>query len=172
MAIQNSRSNKHSTTHRIRGTNGRKAAVPMARQKDVPAGKYRSQIVKISFKKTLAGDDAVEIIYELTAPDGVIRKMREVIPCDSWAYERFCDALLAAGLEEDGDVADAVGVTEDVHLTYLNARGLGHFAKRTPVITDSSPGTLVDDDEDDRVNDLLDDDEELVEDDDFEFDLD
>ncbi len=149
------------TTRRIRGTSGRKTAVPMARQKDIPAGKYLSKIVKISCKKTRNGEDAVEVIYELTAPDGSVRKMREVIPYDSWAYEIFSDALIAAGLDDDGDIADAVGVTEDVYLSYPDERGLGHFSKRTPVIANSTPSTLADDNgEDDSASGLLDDEEE------------
>lgn len=147
------------STRRIRGTSSRKAAVPMARQKDIPAGKYRSRIIKVSFKKTAAGEDAVEIIYELTAPDGSVRKMREVIPEDSWAFERFCDALIAAGLEDDGDIKDAVGVTEEVYLDYPNANRLGHFTKRAPVTAKNIPDTPAEDDEDDPDLGLLDDEE-------------
>lgn len=161
------------TTRRIRGTGSRKTAVPMARQKDIPAGQYRSKIAKISPKKTMSGEEAIEIIYELTAPDGNVKKMREVIPCDSWAYERFCDALIAAGLKDDDDITDAVGVTEDVYLTYPDARGLGHFSKRTPVITNGSPGTPADDDDEaDLAFDLLADEEAIDEDGYLDFELD
>ena len=174
MAVQSKKTSRTSnTTRRIRGTGSRKTAVPMARQKDIPTGQYRSKIVKISPKKTMAGEEAIEIIYELTAPDGSVRKMREVIPCDSWAYERFCDALIAAGLKDDDDITDAVGVTEDVYLTYPDARGLGHFSKRTPVITNSSPGTpAYDDGEEDPVSNLLANEEEVDEDGYLDFELD
>lgn len=171
MAVQSKKSARSSTSHRIRGTSNRKTTVPMARKKDIPAGKYRSRIIKVSFKKTAAGEDAVEIIYELTAPDGSVRKMREVIPEDSWAFERFCDALIAAGLEDDGDIKDAVGVTEDVYLDYPNASGLGHFTNRTPVTAKNIPGTPTDDD-DDPVSNLLDDKEEDDEDGYLDFEID
>lgn len=175
MAVKSTqKTNRPNMSNRsIRGSGSRNKTVPMARQKNIPAGKYRSKIVKVSFKKTRAGEDAVEIIYELTAPDGSVRKMREVIPYDSWAFEIFCDTLIAAGLEDGDDISAAVGVTEDVLLEYPDTHGLGHFTKRTPSTAQSAPSTSmnVDDDEDVPVSNRVDDEEE--DDDDFlDFELD
>lgn len=148
MAIH-SKNYKQTTTRRtIHGTGNKKPSVPMARASDVPPGKYRSRIVSVRDTKTLSGAEALEVIYELTAPDGSVRKMREVIPDNSWAFGRFSDALIAAGLDDDGDIADAVGVTEDVVLTYPDPHGLGHFSKRTPAVANSAPRAPADDEDD------------------------
>ena len=104
----------------------------MAKASKIPAGPYRSKIISIKSTTTAAGDDAIEVIYSLTRPDGQLLKMREILPLDSWAFERLCDALIAAGLNEDDDILDAIGIEEDVTLTYPNSGGLGHFSKRVP----------------------------------------
>ena len=121
----------------IRGSNS-SAKIPMAKASKIPAGKYRSEIVSVNPVKTAAGDDAVEVIYNLLATDGSCLKMREIIPLDSWAFEKFCDALIAAGLTEDDDLNAAVGITEEVVLAYPDPRGLGHFSERHPVPTDAT----------------------------------
>lgn len=116
----------------IRGSGGSKSKPPMAKASKIPPGKYRSTITSIKAVTTAAGDDAVEVVYGLVDADGRELQMREVIPTDSWSFERFCDALIAAGFEEDDDLFDAVGITEDVELVYPDPKGLGHFGQRTP----------------------------------------
>ena len=67
--------------------------------------------------------------------------------------------MIAAGLEDDGDIKDAVGVTEEVYLDYPNVNGLGHFTKRTPVAAKNIP-VAPEDDEDNPSSGLLADEEE------------
>lgn len=142
MAVQSKKNrNINSPTSRstvarygIRGSSAKKEKIPMARKKDIPSGAYRSKIIKVSITKTRAGDEAVEVIYELAAVDGKVFKMREVIPFDSWAFEKFSNAMIEAGLEENEDIEATIGVTEDVTLTYDEPDGLGHFTKRVPVV--------------------------------------
>ena len=117
----------------VRGSGNRKTKPPMAKASKIPPGAYRSKIVAIKNVKTFAGDDAVEVIYALTDTEGRVLTMREVIPEDAWVFEMFCDALLTAGLQEDDDIAAAVGITEDVVLEYPDPHGLGHFTSRVPV---------------------------------------
>ena len=152
MAVQSRRT---SARRQLRGAVKKKPAVPMARAKDIPAGKYTSEVKKISFKKTRAGDEAVEVIYELIAADGSVMLMREVIPLDSWAFEIFSDAMIAAGVPDDADIEEVVGVKENVELVYSEPKGLGSFDKRRPVTTtskqQSSRAKVVLDDEDDDL---------------------
>lgn len=130
MAVQSRRT---SACRQLRGAGKKKSTVPMARAKDIPAGRYTSEVKKVSFKKTMAGEDAVEVIYELIAMDGSVRQMREVIPMDSYSFECFSDAMIAAGLPDDADIEEVVGVKETVELVYPEPKGLGHFEKRRPV---------------------------------------
>lgn len=117
----------------IRGSGGTKYKPTMAKASKIPPGAYRSTITGITAVTTAAGDEAVEVIYDLVDADGRKLQMREVIPVESRAFERFSDALIAAGLEEDDDLLDAVGIVEDVELVYPDPKGLGHFGQRTPV---------------------------------------
>lgn len=114
-------------------SSGSAAKIPMAKADRIPAGRYHSRILNIKEVKTSAGNEAVEVIYLLTAHDGVEHKMREVIPIDDFFFPRFCDAMVDAGLADGDDLLNAVGVEEKVELVYPNPKGLGHFAARTPV---------------------------------------
>lgn len=170
MAIPSRKTNNASSStaarYGIRGSSAKKEKIPMARKKDILPGEYRSKIVKVSITKTRAGDEAVEVIYELTAADGKVFKMREIIPIDSWAFEKFGNAMIAAGLEENEDLEKTIGVTEDVTLTYDEPGGLGHFSKRVPVVatTDAAEDEMYDSEEDEyadlSIDVLLDEDED------------
>ena len=137
MPIKNSRPMPKRSQLTVRSSGANQRNVPMARAGNIPAGHYRSTIMKISSTKTAAGEDAVEVIYELVSPKGHRWRMREVLPVDGWPFEKFGDALIAAGLHEGDDLICAVGVAEDVELAYPNPRGLGHFATRTPAVMPS-----------------------------------
>lgn len=117
----------------IRGSGATKTKAPMARANKIPAGRYRSTIISIKEVKTVAGDEAVEITYDLVSPDGQHRQMREVIPFDTWPYAQFCTALIYAGLNDGDDLLSAVGIVEDVVIEYPDPNGLGHFSERYPV---------------------------------------
>ena len=133
------RSSSSSTRRSIKSSGSRKANVPMAKANKIPPGVYRSKIASIKDVTTQAGDDAVEVVYDLTAADGSRLKMREIIPIDSYYYEKFGDALISAGLEEGADLQDAIGIEEDVVLDYPSPGGIGHFKSRRPVFADTTP---------------------------------
>ena len=78
------------------------------------------------------GSDAVEIIYELTDSSGNQYKMREIIPYESYFFNKFCDAMIAAGLNEDDNLDAVIGIEEDVVLSYPDTNQLGHFTSRKP----------------------------------------
>ena len=140
--IGRSRSTKSSARISVRGTGSQKVKPPMAKANKIPPGQYRSTIISIKAVTTAAGDDAVEVVYDLVTEDGNKYQMREIIPVDSWAFERFSDAMIAAGMEEDDDLTDAVGITEDVELVYPNPKGLGHFGQRTPADKEATVKTI------------------------------
>lgn len=135
-----SRSSKGSRRS-IKGSNAKKAAIPMAKANKVPPGAYRSKVLAVEDSVTQAGDPAVTIVYELTSPDGSQFKIREVIPVDSFFFEKFGDAMIAAGLEEGEDLLDAVGIEEEVFLDYPTPGSIGHFKSRRPVTVGVTPAT-------------------------------
>lgn len=117
----------------IHGSGVQKSNVPMARKQDIPAGTYGAKILSITPTTTAAGAEAIQVIYKLTNVRGQTLLMREVIPTNSFPYRRFCDALIAAGVEEGSDILDAVGVEERITITYPDPHGLGHISKRVPL---------------------------------------
>ena len=125
----------------VRGSGRGAQKAPLAKAGKIPPGAYRATISSIKSVKTAAGEDAVEIIYDLAAPDGRRCQMREVIPVDSWPFECFCDAMIAAGLNENDDLTDAVGICEDVELHYPDARGFGRFKHRVPAAASVGPSS-------------------------------
>lgn len=175
-------SSRKSTTRSrltVRGSGRGKSKPPMAKANKIPPGSYHSTIASIKAVKTSAGDEAVEVIYDLVAADGKQLQMREVIPIESWAFEKFCDALIEAGLSEDDDLTAAVGVVEDVELVYPQPNGFGHFERRKPVTnadevaeqkatvrSESPMKTVVEEDDGDDDVDELDEFDDFLEDDD------
>lgn len=135
-----------STSRRtVRGSGKKsKATIPMICEKVLRAGVYRSKIVKVANKKTIAGEDAIEVVYAFTGADGKEITAREVLPVESYFFERFCDALIAAGLKDGDDLADAVGIEEDVEIDYPVPHGLGRLKLRCPVRGEKFGPTLED----------------------------
>lgn len=116
----------------IRGSKVQKAKISMARVSYIPAGNYRSKVVAINDVTTRAGKTAIEIVYQLTDSMGKGYKIREIVPDDSWYYEQFSNAMVAAGVPDEAEIDEAVGVEEDVELVYDDPCSLGHFATRVP----------------------------------------
>lgn len=158
MAIHSTRSSRSSTSHRaIRGTSTSKTTVPMAYESKIPAGRYRSKITSVADSTTASGDDAIDVVYQLTSSTGDSYQMRERISFDTYPYILFGNAMIAAGLNPGDDPVKAVGVTEDVTLYYPSPGAIGHFSKRKPVISkvtaaiddeDAAPPGVDDDEED------------------------
>lgn len=117
----------------LRGTGRKNSSVPLARSSNVPAAKYDSTIVSAKPTITAAGADAAEIIYELRAADGTVYKVREVIPFDLWVFDKFCDAMIKAGLQDGDDLSKAIGIKERVILEYPTPGGIGRFKERHPI---------------------------------------
>lgn len=159
MAIKSTRNSIHSTSRRaLRGTSTSKTTVPMAYESKIPAGRYRSKITSVADSTTASGDDAIDVVYQLTSSTGATYQMRERIPFDTYPYILFGNAMIAAGLNPGDDPVKAVGVTEDVTLYYPSPGTIGNFSKRKPIT--SKANAVADDDDEDAAPPGVEDDEE------------
>jgi len=139
----------------------------------VPPDEYRSKIVGLEDSRTKAGEDAIDVLYELTSASGKKFHVRMRYPLDGYFFEELCDALLDAGLTEDSKLSDAVGLEEQVVLDYENGERIGSFVSRSPVSRKASNGKgscseAVEGEETEAVEDEDQDEEDF--DDDSEFD--
>ena len=96
----------------------------------VPPGTYKSEIVGIEEAQTKAGEEAVDVLYELTSTSGRKYHVRMRYPVDGYFFEELCDALLDAGLAEGSKLSEAVGLEEEVELAYSNGERIGSFVNR------------------------------------------
>ena len=133
-------------------------------------GTYISKIVGVEESKTKAGEEAVDVLYELTSDSGKKHHVRMRYPLDGFYFEELCEALLDAGLTEDSKLSDAVGLEEQVVLGYPNGERIGSFISRYPADRKVSIGKVgsskvAEDheseafDEDDQAEDDVEDDE-------------
>lgn len=139
----------------------------------VPPAEYRSEIAGMEDSKTKAGEDAIDVLYDLVDDAGKKYHVRMRYPLDGYYYEELCEALLDAGLTEDSKLSDAVGLEEQVVLDYENGERIGSFVSRSPVSRKASNGKgshseAAEEEETEVVDDEDQDEEDL--DDDSEFD--
>lgn len=136
----------------------------------VPPDEYRSKIVGLEDSRTKAGEDAIDVLYELTSASEKKFHVRMRYPLDGYFFEELCDALLDAGLTEDSKLSEAVGLEEQVVLGYPNGERIGSFVSRCPADRKVSIGKVgsskvAEDheseafDEDDQAEDDVEDDE-------------
>ncbi len=132
----------------------------------VAAGKYRSFIIDVEFTKTKAGEDAVDLLYDLTDQKGTTYHVRMRYPDDSYYYAELCGALLDAGLQEGDSLKKAIGIEESIVLEYVNGEKIGSITARAPISEKAVNGKTAEIDEADDTDEDYDDLEEddLVED--------
>lgn len=99
----------------------------------VAAGKYRSKIAGVEFTKTKAGEEAVDLLYDLTDQKGTRYHVRMRYPDGSYYYDELCGALLAAGLQEGDSLKKAIGLEEAIALEYVNGEKIGSITSRSPI---------------------------------------
>lgn len=132
----------------------------------VPPGDYHSKIVGMEETMTRAGEEAVDVMYMLTDSSGKQYHIRARYPTNGYYFDKFCDALLNAGLPEGSKLSDGIGTEEEVTLDYPDGGRIGSFVDRRPVNSaatgrksaGSNPRVLEDvdeDDEDDELEDYL-----------------
>ena len=99
----------------------------------VPPGEYRSKIVGMEETMTRAGEEAVDVLYELTDSSGKQYHIRARYPTDGYYFDKLCDALLNAGLPDGSKLSDGIGIEEEVTLDYPDGGRIGNFVDRRPV---------------------------------------
>ena len=131
------------------------SVAPMLTEKIAPAGTYTSRIASVAMAKTERGADAVDVSYELTSASGKVVQGRLRYELDGFHFEKLADALIDAGLEEGSSIVDAVGIEEEIVLTYPHRGSLGKIKERRPLNGNaakqrrfSEPDDLQDEEED------------------------
>lgn len=98
----------------------------------VAAGKYISTIVDVKRAKTKAGEDAVDVYYDLVSTSNKTFHILMRYPLNSTHFAELIEALWSAGLSEDDDITTAVGVKERIVLQYINS-DIGSITARAPI---------------------------------------
>ena len=155
--------------------------VPMLSQRVAPAGIYKSRITNVIMSRTTGGDDAVDVIHELTAEDGKVVQgcIRYILGGHHLAC--FYHAMLDAGVPEENPITDAIGVEELLEIVYPQRGSLAKIKSRRPleepgekpapkqksvatqkpVVKHQAPAPAADDGDDD-FDDFLEDDEDDI----------
>lgn len=103
-----------------------------ARPSVVPEATYTSKIVGVEDSKTRAGDCSIDILYDLIDASNKKYHIRMRYPVDGFYYDKLCESLLDAGLPENSTLSKAVGIEEEVVLSYPNGERIGSFTSRSP----------------------------------------
>lgn len=114
----------------------------------VKAGHYRSVITGVEVTQTKAGEEAVDVLYDLVDQKEKHFHVRMRYPVESCYFNELCDALLEAGLTEGMDIKKAVGIEEEITIDYVNGERIGSIVERVPVGTKSTEPKAVNADED------------------------
>lgn len=155
--------------------------VPMLSQRVAPAGIYKSRITNVIMSRTTGGDDAVDVIHELTAENGKVVQgcIRYILGGHHLAC--FYNAMLDAGVPEENPITDAIGVEELLEIVYPQRGSLAKIKSRRPleepdekpapkqksvakqkaVVKHQAPAPAADDGDDD-FDDFLEDDEDDI----------
>lgn len=182
MPVYNTKKKTHTTkntptsvadivVHRSQQT---KKKVPMLTADVVPAGSYHSRIIAVEDACSDEGKQMADVTYRFTDAGGKSREARVRYPLAGYHIEKLIDALIDAGLPEGAPLTDAVGIEEEVTVTFPHEGALGKIKHRKPTTRTVAPTvkkpaskqvptknrkTLAEDEED----------EEILEDDDSEF---
>ena len=110
------------------------AKVPFIKQSVVPAGTYIARVTAVKEAQTTAGDDAIDIVYELTSTKGTVVTAKERYPVDGYVLEKLIAHWFDNNLlPEDATYADIVGIEETVDISFVNPKALGSVANRRPI---------------------------------------
>lgn len=107
-------------------------SIPFITEKLLPAGRYISKVIAVHEATSNSGDAAIDLCYEFTDSNGVVVEAKERCVVGSYRHEILGEALLDAGLPEGATLADAVGLCEDVYISFPRKGALGIIQKRSP----------------------------------------
>ena len=110
------------------------AKIPFVRQSIVPAGTYTAKVITVKEAKTTAGEDAIDIIYNLTNANGKVVAAKERFPIDGYVLTKLSTHWFNNNLlPDDATYADIVSIEETVDISYVNPKALGCLRNRRPV---------------------------------------
>ena len=110
------------------------AKVPFLKQSVVPAGTYTARVTAVKEAKTTAGEDAIDIVYELARAKGNVVTAKERFPVDGYLLGKLIDHWYDNQLlPDDATYADIVSIEETVDISYVNPSSLGSLQNRRPV---------------------------------------
>lgn len=99
---------------------------------EVPPAVYSCRLDFVEPSKTRGGMKAVDCCYSLINREGDLLFIRQRYPKDSAPYQKLVHALCAAGAPPDKNIAEAIGVIENVKLGYLDFSEIGSIVDRIP----------------------------------------
>ena len=110
------------------------AKVPFVKQSVVPAGTYTARITVVKEAQTTAGEDALDIVYDLTNNKGKVVTVKERFPIDGYLLSKLIDHWYDNQLlPDDATYADIVSIEETVDISYVNPSSLGSLQNRRPL---------------------------------------
>lgn len=120
------------------------------REKAVPEDCYFSTIAGMN-ARLKDGRVVLDVDYDIEDRYGAIRKIRQSYPVGSQPYQKFSEAMVAAGLNKGQHITDAVGTTEMIRIGYVSKNSdLGSIVERKPYV-------IPPEDDDSEFDDCLDD---------------
>lgn len=110
------------------------AKVPFVKQSVIPAGTYTARITVVKEAQTTAGEDAIDIVYDLTNNKGKVVTVKERFPIDGYLLGKLIDHWYDNQLlPDDATYSDIVGIEETVDISFVNPSSLGSLQNRRPV---------------------------------------
>ena len=116
----------------------------------VAADKYVSTIVDVKRTKTKAGEEAIDVYYDMVSRLNKTFHVLMRYPLNSTHFAEFIEALWSAGLSEEDDVIAAVGVKEKIVLEYVDGATIGSITARAPFGNQAVKAKVIEDDDADE----------------------
>lgn len=112
---------------------------PMVTAEIVPAGTYHSVVLAVEDACSAEGKPMADVTYRFTNAGGETTEARIRYPVAGYHIQRLVDALIDAGLPEGASLTDAVGLEEEVTITFPHEGALGKIKSRRPATQAGAP---------------------------------
>lgn len=98
----------------------------------VPEGHYWIRVDDISESITTTGKSAIDVYYTFQDENEKLYKVKMRYADGSIAQDEFFDAMVEAGVNDGADIADTIGITEEIDLEYVG--NFGVIKNRIPFV--------------------------------------
>lgn len=99
---------------------------------EVPPAMYSSRVDFVEASLTAKKQPAVDVCYSLINADGDLFHIRQRYPKGSVFYQELVHALCNAGAPPGKNIAEAVGIIENLKIGYSTGSEIGSITKRIP----------------------------------------